>query len=153
NFLEKYYHSVNLGAQNGMTLRGLDGIVRASYGVAAVKLDKDKMPEGLSAELAQSPVGYFWGGEVIDGVKRLILYRVVTGYPLLITLGIAESEILADYYFRRTIYVSVVLVLTLMVLVAVFASIRRQLSLERTNRRFDMALENMTHGLCMFDAQ
>src|SRR5262249_10111741 len=64
-----------------------------------------------------------------------------------------ESEILADYYFRRTIYVSVVLVLTMMVLVAVFASIRRQLSLERTNRRFDMALENMTHGLCMFDAQ
>ena len=33
------------------------------------------------------------------------------------------------------------------------ASIRRQVSLEQTNLRFNTALENMTHGLCMFDAE
>ncbi len=41
----------------------------------------------------------------------------------------------------------------LLELVTMIASIRRQLSLEQTNLRFDTALENMTHGLCMFDAR
>jgi methyl-accepting chemotaxis protein len=51
-------------------------------------------------------------------------------------------------------------VLTLLALVAVTFSIRRQSSiessrrsLEQTNYRFDAALKHMTHGLCMFDAE
>jgi methyl-accepting chemotaxis protein len=59
---------------------------------------------------------------------------------------------LADPMARRAVYLPVVVVLTALELAAMIASIRRQLSLERTNLRFDTALENMTHGLCMFDA-
>jgi len=53
---------------------------------------------------------------------------------------------------RRALYFTVVAVLTLLELMTMVASIRRQLSLEQTNLRFDTALENLTHGLCMFDA-
>jgi methyl-accepting chemotaxis protein len=53
---------------------------------------------------------------------------------------------------RWTFYLSVVIALTLLELLTIVASIRRQLSLEQTNLRFNTALENMTHGLCMFDA-
>ena len=34
-FVEKFYHSINLGPQDGITLRGLDGVIRAAYGVSA----------------------------------------------------------------------------------------------------------------------
>jgi methyl-accepting chemotaxis protein len=64
-----------------------------------------------------------------------------------------EHEIFADDEHRRMIYFSVVAVLTLLELITMAASIRRQLSLEQTNLRFNTALENLTHGLCMFDAQ
>jgi methyl-accepting chemotaxis protein len=53
---------------------------------------------------------------------------------------------------RRAVYLPLVMVFTLLELATMIASIRRQLSLEQTNLRFNTALENMTHGLCMFDA-
>jgi hypothetical protein len=43
--------------------------------------------------------------------------------------------------------------LAALVTIAITISIRRQSSLEQTNSRFDTALKNMTHGLCMFDAE
>ena len=70
----------------------------------------------------------------------------------LIYLLPAHQESLAEYEHRRVIYFGVAVVLTLLEVMTIAASIRRQLSLERTNVRFNTALENMTHGLCMFDA-
>ena len=61
------------------------------------------------------------------------------------------SGTLADYERHRTVYFAAAAVLTLLELITVAAGIRRQLSLEKTNLRFTTALENMTHGLCMFD--
>jgi methyl-accepting chemotaxis protein len=52
---------------------------------------------------------------------------------------------------HRTVYFAAAAVLTLLELITVAAGVRRQLSLEKTNLRFTTALENMTHGLCMFD--
>ncbi len=63
-----------------------------------------------------------------------------------------QHETLADYQYRRAIYFLFVAVVTLLEVVTVAAGIRRQLSLEQTNLRFNTALENMTNGLCMFDA-
>ena len=70
----------------------------------------------------------------------------------LVFLLSAQHETLAAAEQRRAIYVAIAIVLTLLELATMVASIRRQLSLEQTNLRFDTALENMTHGLCMFDA-
>jgi methyl-accepting chemotaxis protein len=63
----------------------------------------------------------------------------------------ADHESVADYEQRRSVYYMLAAVLTLLEVMTMAASMRRQLSLERTNVRFDTALENMTHGLCMFD--
>jgi len=58
---------------------------------------------------------------------------------------------LSGFERHRTVYFAAAAVLTLLELISVAAGIRRQLSLEKTNLRFTTALENMTHGLCMFD--
>jgi PAS domain-containing protein len=63
-----------------------------------------------------------------------------------------EGEAAKNPEQLRTIYLGAAVVLTLLELAAVAVSIRRQVSLEQTNLRFNTALENMTHGLCMFDA-
>src|SRR5215469_6160922 len=52
---------------------------------------------------------------------------------------------------RRALFVPVVICLTLFELIVITASIRRQVSIEETNLRFNTALENLTHGICMFD--
>lgn len=51
----------------------------------------------------------------------------------------------------RTIYYAAAVILTVLEVITMAVSIRRQFSLEQTNLRFNTALENMTHGLCMFD--
>lgn len=152
-FAEQFYRSIKLGAQSLITLRGLDGVVRASHGFSSTNSFNDKMPKRLSDSLARAPEGYFWGDGTADGIKRLVSYRVVTGYPMVVVIADTMSHVLAGYERQRMVYFVLAVVLTLLIMIAVTISIRRQLSLEKTNFRFSFALENMTHGLCMFDAK
>jgi methyl-accepting chemotaxis protein len=151
--VEKFYHAIDLGPQGSVTLRRLDGVVLASNGFAPQTIDNNRFPRGLTIALAQAPKGHFWGGGVVDGVNRLAFYRTVSEFPLIVTIGTAENIIFSDYERNRLIYIAVAILLTLLVLGAIIVSVRRQSWLERTNFWFDAALENMTHGRCMFEAQ
>jgi methyl-accepting chemotaxis protein len=61
-------------------------------------------------------------------------------------------DVFAGHERQRTTYMVVLAVLTLLALIAVVFGIRSQSSLEQTTLRFGRALDSMTHGLCMFDA-
>ena len=150
-FVERFYRSINLGAQEGITLRGLDGVIRASHGIVVSSAGEERIPAPLANALAKAPEGHFWGGAIVDGRRRLISYRLVAGYPLVITLAIDEREIFAAYERHKLIYTATAAILTLLVLLGLGTIVRRQASLEQTNLRFSSALENMTHGLSMFD--
>jgi methyl-accepting chemotaxis protein len=63
----------------------------------------------------------------------------------------ADHESLVDYEQRRELYFLAASIVTILEVATIIASIRRQVSVELTNERFHTALENMTHGLCMFD--
>jgi methyl-accepting chemotaxis protein len=152
-FAEQFHHSMKLGEYSGISVRGLDGVIRATYGLSAPNIFIERMPKVLSDALARAPEGYYWSGGANDGTNRLATYRGVAGYPLIVVIGETESHIFADYERHRMIYLAIAAALTLLALIAVGASIRRQLSLEQTNFRFDVALKNMTHGLCMFDTE
>jgi methyl-accepting chemotaxis protein len=151
-FVERFYQSVNLGPQDGITLRGRDGAERASHGISLSDFHQNTIPKVLADAMARAPEGYFWGGAAVDGRSRLITYRLVAGFPLLITLAMDGQTIFAAYERQKAIYIAVAVVLTLLVIIAVVTSLRRQSSLERTNFWFHAALENITHGLCMFDS-
>jgi methyl-accepting chemotaxis protein len=69
---------------------------------------------------------------------------------LVFVLPDAHGRLAGDAQHRAT-YFAAAAILTLLELVTIAAGIRRQLSLEKTNLRFNTALENLTHGLCMFD--
>jgi methyl-accepting chemotaxis protein len=149
-FVEQFHHSMKLGAQSGISLRGLDGVMRAFYGYSPAT---EKMSKNLSDALAREPEGHFWGNSNLEQTNRLVSYRVVAGYPLLVTVGETEDHIFADYKLHRMIYFAIAAFLTILILIAVPVSIRRRLSLEKTNLWFGAALENMSQGLCMFDAE
>jgi methyl-accepting chemotaxis protein len=63
----------------------------------------------------------------------------------------ADHESLYDYQQRRMFFLLAASIVTVLEVATIIASIRRQVSVELTNDRFHTALENMTHGLCMFD--
>jgi len=150
--VEDFYRTLGLAPGDNIILRGLDGGVRASHGWSVPASGDESMPANIANALTRSTTGFYWGGGSIDGVHRLLFYRVVNGLPLLVLYGKATPNIFAEYERQRLTYIGIASALTLLVMLAVAFSIQRQLSLERANMRFDCAIENMLQGLCMFDA-
>jgi methyl-accepting chemotaxis protein len=150
NFAEQFHQSIELGDHSTISMRGLDGVIRAAYGFSTQLTNTTPV---ISQTLARAPRGNYWSGGNVDGINRLVSYQSVAGYPLTIAVGEAESHVFADYERHRIIYFVIVTVLTLLVMIAIIISVRRHWTLERVNLRFNAALENMTHGLCMFDGE
>ena len=149
-FAQQFHQSSELGDQSSISVRGLDGVIRAAYGFS---IPPTAMTSEMSAALAQAPSGHFWGSGSVDGINRLVSYRTLAAFPLIITVGEAENHVFVDYKLHRIIYFGIVVALTLLVAFAIIVIYRHQRSLERTNMRIRAALANMTHGLCMFDVE
>lgn len=67
--------------------------------------------------------------------------------------SLADAEHLAtDGETLRRVYILIGAALTILLVTMIVTGVRRQASLEKTNLRFKTALENLTHGLCMFDS-
>jgi len=91
-------------------------------------------------------------------LRALLRPAPILGMAMIAVLWIGLAYLLADHHgtlaepqAREPIFLPIVVMLTLLELIIMVASIRRQMSLEQINMRFNTALENMTHGLCMFD--
>ena len=117
--------------------------------------------------------GYFRTLGSFDGFSRIVAVRPLAGYPLVVNVGIAEGSALA-LWRRRAILIGVGAALTLLGFVfllrafigqfrALMASEQgvterearlneKSRELERANVHFDAALNNMSQGLCLFDA-
>lgn len=170
--VEKFYNSIDVGRLGTISLVGFDGIIRArsSRSHDAEGLTGRSMAQTrIFALYRQSPAGSYWTSPNIaaqmDGVPRLISYRVVEGLPLIVVVGLARDDIFGPASIKTGQYRQVGLGLTAFVLVVIGFSVVRQRrltsamaaleasrrSLEEINRRFNAALENMAHGLCMFD--
>jgi methyl-accepting chemotaxis protein len=96
---------------------------------------------------------------LLNWLRALLQPAPMLGMAMIAMFWVGLAYLLSDHHGalaapeqRRAILLPVVVIFTLLELVAITASIRRQSSLEQTNLRFNTALKNMTHGLCMFDA-
>jgi diguanylate cyclase (GGDEF)-like protein len=147
-FVDQFSRTLKLGPGSNISLRGSDGIFRASYGFA--KRPEQTTPVMANA-LAQAPEGYFWGEGRADGILRLVSYRTVSDYPLVITVGEAQAHIFENANRQALIYFGIATALTLLTTFFIAAIVQRQSTLERLNRHFDAALGNMSQGLSMYD--
>src|SRR5262249_37498350 len=106
----------------------------------------------------KEPSGWHYiDGHLSDFVPRLITYRVVKSYPLIISVGLSTREVFARVEAERRMAYSVATLLSLLIAAVTILSIRQQLqrekdkkSLERTNVLLNTTLANMPHGVCMF---
>lgn len=96
-----FHRQANLGPGGLLELTGLDGTVRGR------KIDEDR-GFGMDARdlpwfqrRAQAPAGSFVDNSSLDGVPRIISYRTMAGYPLMVTVGTASTSALAPTQGRR----------------------------------------------------
>jgi len=159
-YLTRIYNSVNIGKHGFIRVIGLDGAVRATSGRTFSILGKDFSGADLLKKVSAASDGWFYTNSFLsDSVKRLIAYGSVTGYPLVITVGLATNEIFSRLESQKQSGYLLAAVLSLLILVVTGLSVRGQLlrdaakkRLERANMLLNATLANMPHGICMFGA-
>jgi diguanylate cyclase (GGDEF)-like protein len=135
----------------------------------------DRMPvESPWYDVVAKGGGYFHTSGVFDGIPRVVAVRPLADYPLVVNVAMSETAALAVWQ-RRALLIGIGATLTLLgftFLLRAFAVQFRQLTmseksvierearlseksgeLELANVHFEAALNNMSQGLTMFDAQ
>jgi diguanylate cyclase (GGDEF)-like protein/PAS domain S-box-containing protein len=104
------YHQAHLGRQDLLELTGLDGTVRAREAGGASNgpgspLDARALP--WFQRQAHSATGSFVDdGATTGGTARVVSYRTMQGYPLMVTVGTSYAEAMAPVLQRRADYIA-----------------------------------------------
>ena len=159
-YLMRIYNSVNIGEHGYIRVIGLDGFVRATSGQVTSVLGQDFSNAGLFKRVSEAPNGWFYTGSFVsDNIPRLIAYRSVKDYPLIISVGFASHEIFSRLEALKQSGYLVAAILSLLILIVTGFSVRGQWlrerakkHMERANMLLNAALANMPHGICMFGA-
>jgi diguanylate cyclase (GGDEF)-like protein len=172
--LQDFFSSLDTGHGGVVSLVGLDGIMRARGGIdpgseryAGVAVTKSP----VFTALQEGADGHYWNttnsSAHFDNIIRLISYRAIAGFPLVAVVGMARDQIFlqSDETLRHYLIVGTMLTIIVLAVMALGAAGRSRLlsanaelkrskqSLEQSNSRFTAALQNMSQGLCMFNAE
>lgn len=115
-----FFKQVDLGPQGLLELAGLDGVVRArkvgarsEFGLGAESLAWFQRQKLHSAD------DFYDSGEAGDGVARIVSYRTMADYPLMVTVATAYDEEMATTLQRRYSYLMAAVGVTLVVMLLV----------------------------------
>ena len=163
--LAQFYETIDIGKLGFISLIGLDGKLRARGGMDANMLGRTIVNLSLLSLIKEKPAGNYWG-LTYDGGNRLITYRAVKDYPLIVTVALAEDEVFATHWHNSRNYHLLAAGLTLLILGVVVLGIRHHARLQRArtalaasdieahkkSRELEVTLDNMQHGIMMVDA-
>jgi signal transduction histidine kinase/DNA-binding response OmpR family regulator len=130
--LAKLYESIDLGRDGAITLVGFDGIIRARGGANAGALGRSMLESKVFDLYRNKESGVIMGTGAIDGVQRLLGYRVVRNFPLIVIAAVSEREIYDDFERERQLYLLAALVLTVIILTFIVAGVRNRARLYTT---------------------
>lgn len=106
NFTD-FYRQTDLGPQGLLELTGLDGVVRARQTGGHHSQDLDAQHLAWFQRQASAAQGDFVDdGEAADGVARVVSYRTMEDYPLMVTVGTARASELEPVRQRRARYLA-----------------------------------------------
>jgi len=117
-YFEQFYRQMNLLKGDVIALNSTDGMV-------LVRVSQDKVELGLEAKrsalyrfVEKKPVDSILISSAIDAETRLVSYRVLPNYPLIVVVGSNRERALAPHQQRRTIFLLGALAGSLFILVA-----------------------------------
>ncbi len=103
--LTDFYGEADLGSQGLLELTGKDGVVRARKIGHENSFGQDVSQFDWFVNHAEFPIGSFIDdGAALDGVARIVSYRSVPDYPLIVAVGTAYDEAVAHVLQRRMYY-------------------------------------------------
>ena len=146
SYLSRFYSSVDVGNEGYIRIVGLDGIIRAIGGYSSKALGTNLSNADLLKNAAKQPLGWYYTNSTFtDQIPRLVTYRSIKGYPLIVTIGLSTAELFSGVYAKQKSYNFIAVVLTLMILAVNGFSVRGRFLRER------MAEALKVHNLRLHD--
>ena len=107
DYFSSFYEGLELGPSHGVSLIGVDGIIRARYFNQSREVGQSVAGSQLFRLLPQQPVGSYASPGIVSSQERLISYRKLPLYPLIVTVGVTEEHALAQVEQRKIRYYSI----------------------------------------------
>ena len=145
-YFAEFYKQVDLGENSVIALIGLDGImrVRQSGDVVRVGIDFTRRMN----EFSHTAGNYFHLG-IVDGINRYYSYRKIQEYPLIVTVGVTESQVfgslnqrLVGYYWMHGVMSTVILIFVGSLLSSAKRRKKAEEALQESEERFRKLSEN-----------
>ena len=135
-FFEKFFAEVGLGPEDGVTLFHADRMIIARYPEQADVIGKQAAGLKLfDQELPKAPSGVYLSASPLFGSEpRLVAYRSVAGFPLVLTVAVSRARLLQDWRRMAWAAAAAYLVLAFLVLAAVQLALDRHESQRRAQR-------------------
>jgi signal transduction histidine kinase len=149
-YFSNFYRSIDLGRYGVVTLIGRDGIIRSRLSGLTADVGQDLGRSPVMRAVETSERGNLRFRSVVDNIDRLWSYSALSEYPLIVNLGVAESEALAasdrlrsDSYLGAAAWTFLVLGLCSGLLLLVNREQRTLAALERSNADLAGALATL----------
>ena len=158
--LSRLYDSVDIGKSGAITLWGLDSVVRARSGMGAEALGRILPAEAIRRAQDGISAGIYESSSVVDGVDRIVSFRKLEDYPLVVTVALGREEVLAEFLRSKIALDRLMLLLdvALLIIMALGTAEKYRLSKTRESLAAKAAMlsstfANMQEGILMVDAQ
>ena len=160
DYFTRLYDTVELGSDGTINVIGSDGIVRVADKHNQKKLGLNLSKSDILKQYRSKASGNFYNDSAAgDKIPRLYTYRRIGDYPLILSIGLAKAELFSATSANSRIYNSTGVASSIFILIVMAFNMRGSVrlarmaeQLSRHNRQFSAALENMSQGLCLFDA-
>jgi diguanylate cyclase (GGDEF)-like protein/PAS domain S-box-containing protein len=156
DYFTQFYSESDLGSLGRLGLVGLDGVYRARRVGSVTTSTGDGSAAALVARAEATPVGLYESTDGGDGVARIVAYRKLRDYPVIVTVAAARSEALAGFVASRNKYLVIAALATAVILVF-FSAVtvlairlqRHRRSLKRERQFLESILDNLPVGIAV----
>ena len=151
-FLSRFYASLDVG-QGALLLLGRNGIVRSVAPEAVASLGTNLAQTPLMAGATVAAHGTVRMIGTADGIERTLSWRRIDPYSLIVVVGLSSADALTDYRRDKNGCIGIGIGLTLLTLLVSAALARRRREVMRSREMLGAAIENISQGLLVVDAQ
>ena len=104
------------GVDSTVSLIGLDGVIRVRNSRGDLSYGEDISASQLFSEIKSGGVGQYSSISMVDGMQRVVSYRVLKDYPLVVTVSTSLEALMHDADSRESTDIGLALLFTAMVI-------------------------------------
>ncbi len=144
NYFLDFYKKVDLGENQLITLTGMDGFTRARRAGDQLDADQDVRGGEVWRRAQSHPEDSYIASSVIDNVNRIVSYRVMPDYPLIVSVSKSTKVALAGYEQRKRGYIIGASLVSFFFLFLCGLLVNRHENVLRKYERLTLAEEELT---------